>query len=302
MSWVVTTRFKKYVIIMLLISTIVISLSPLIRANPIPSRRITIKSRDVLIHIRRGGAGNLLVSVRGTYLFENYNLTRITVYYPIPPEALAGNITVLFNNETVKWGVKERGVIGESPEDYRAFRYETIEGVFPLLELNLTDLPNSFMINVEYSYLVGADGNGTYHVLYPMSDSSPSISSFQDLGYTYITIVLEGLQGAPFSVALVSPPSLKSTRQVQFSCALNEPREVFNINVTMGSPLLHLVFARDLLILVEGPPAVGSGVGGMWEVFLRITLTLTIVVALAGVLTVGTLESRKRRLSAHSGI
>ncbi|PCN50090.1 hypothetical protein B6U99_06265, partial [Candidatus Geothermarchaeota archaeon ex4572_27] len=81
-----------YVLLVLLIAAP--SLLATADANPIPVPTLVIEREKICISLARHG-DLLLVDVKGEYPFRNFGYRNLTMYFPVPREALEGNVSVL---------------------------------------------------------------------------------------------------------------------------------------------------------------------------------------------------------------
>ena len=117
-------------------------------ANPIPTPTLIIEHEKISICLKKHG-DSLLVNVKGEYPFRNAGYRNVTMYFPIPREALSGNVSILVNKEPVSYTVVEEMVIDGKPK-----KYETVLGPLPLLKWVIEDISKDFTVEVWYSYSV----------------------------------------------------------------------------------------------------------------------------------------------------
>ncbi len=126
---------------------------PALLANPIPVPTLIMDREYITVYLRVTRSG-LLVTVEGTYPFENVGHSSATMYFPVPPEALrGGRVEVYCDGTEVRWSVS-----GET--------YKTAVGKFPVIVWRLDGLKKNFTIVVRYSYSLPSP---PYRVLYAMA-------------------------------------------------------------------------------------------------------------------------------------
>ena len=237
-------RITLATLIVLIMITSSLSYLSLLSANPIPVPTLILEKEDITIHVKATNMDLLLVSVDGFYPFKNVNYKNITMYFPIPPEACKGNITVTMNGKPVKWTIVNKGRIITSKGE-REFKYETIRGVYPLLSWSIENPPKNFVINVKYTYYVKREGN-EYYILYAMGTGRYSLY-YSKKCTAYVKLILEGLAKSKLKISLVPPPTI-GLGKTEFLYTISSNREI--INIVKESRMFHGL-ERDLLLVIS---------------------------------------------------
>ncbi len=231
--------------IVFLVIVIGMLFTPITYANPIPVPTLILEKEFIEISIEKVNETTLLVNVNGTYPFKNVEFEKVTMYFPIPPHVNRDSIIVTLNNKPLKWIIVDEGYI-ETSKGLRKFRYETVEGVYPLLSWNITDLPKSFIINVRYSYYIHLK-NGEYHILYAMGTGRYNLY-YSKKCTAYVKLRLSKLTGHILNVILTPP--LTYPGKTIFKSVINGEEEEYTI---IEESRLFQGLKRDLLLIIGEP-------------------------------------------------
>ena len=234
------------------ISLLVIALSILmvkVIANPIPVPTLILEKELIEISIKKFDT-DLYVCVHGTYPFTNMGYNNITMYFPVPREAVEnGKIEILVDGKRVEWCVVEEGVLAVG-EKLKKFKYITVEGMYPLLKWRIRDVPKKFTVEVKYSYVVKLSTDNSYHILYAMATGRFS-SSYAKRCTAYVTLRLYKLSDSLITISLVPSPEVitsGTSGKTQFIQKITSDYEI--LKIVEESRMFHGL-DRDLLIVLK---------------------------------------------------
>ena len=222
--------------------SMLLTVVPFVRANPIPVPTLILQREDIGIVLRRIDNLTVDVYVKCTYPFANVGYKSVEMFFPIPREAAERkDIKILFNGNQLPWNITEKGYIirnGEKAE----FQYDTVEGIFPLIRWSIENVPDKFEIVVEYSYSIKAE-QGEFRTLYAMA-TGRFADTYAKKCTAYVTLNMIGFRGYNATVSLTPPPSM-TTGSSRFQFMVNTDAEIFN--VTEESNMFNGL-SRDVLI------------------------------------------------------
>ncbi|WFO74770.1 hypothetical protein J4526_06755 [Desulfurococcaceae archaeon MEX13E-LK6-19] len=222
---------------------LVLASSFIVSANPIPVPVIILEKEYINIEIEKISSDELHVSVRGVYPFENIMYDHVVMYFPIPREAVYGNITILYGNETIRdWTIVEKGFISD-----HEFEYNTVLGTLPMIKFSINGLKNvsKFNITVIYEYNIRKT-DGVFETIYAMGTGRYYYSKQCT---AYVTIDLIGLKGYELSLSL-TPAEKFEGGVTEYSMTIDSDHDKVML---VESSRLFQGLERDLLIKVIPP-------------------------------------------------
>ena len=254
-----TVKYMKYFthISMLVILFITFNLLVcIVYGNPIPVPTIILEKEYIDINIKYISDDILLVEVYGEYPFTNVGFENVTMYFPIPIEAINGNITITKNGTPIKWSIVEKGYMVKPKGIKKEFEYHTVLGKLPLIKWKLNLKPHEkFTITITYTYKLKPKKETPhtfiYETIYAMATGRFN-PMYSKRCTAYINIKLNGLQNSSMTITLAPPPDSILCKE-SFKYIVHEPKET--INLTIESSLFRGL-EKDLVIRIEKPKEV----------------------------------------------
>ncbi|RLE81627.1 MAG: hypothetical protein DRJ51_03410 [Thermoprotei archaeon] len=225
---------KTALIVLLLL---VVFSSPLTSAlsNPIPVPTLIFEREDITIGIQKVSEEELIVEVVGVYYFKNVNFTEVRMYFPLPPEALKGEIKVYLDGRAIAWKLSEK-------------TYDTLLGNFPMIYWKISNIPKEFTVKVKYRYSIFKHKDG-YRILYAMATGRFLNNTY---GKQCIAEVKFNITGAPNSwiarVAFVPPPS--EAFRAKYESEMEIPATLLNYVILRKASRPFKGLDRDLMIII----------------------------------------------------
>ena len=220
-----------------LVAVAALASCPALLANPIPVPTLIMDREYITIYLRVTRSG-LLVTVEGAYPFKNMGHSSVTMYFPVPPEALrGGRVEVYCDGSEVRWSVGSE-------------TYKTAIGGFPMIVWRLDNLKKNFTVTVRYSYSLPSP---PYRVLYAMATGRFLNGTYTKQCVAEVRFVV---MGAPESwaarVSFVPPP--EEGFGVGYDAQLEVPLAQLSSVVLRRASGPFRGLDRDLLIEVLASP------------------------------------------------
>jgi len=208
----------------------------ILEANPIPVPTLIMEREYITVILDMYDEAQLNVTVVGLYPFINKGYENITMFFPVPPEALRGNITVLLGKRKLYWNVTSQ-------------KYSTILGDYPVIAWSLAKPPDKFNITVVYWYLVPLSKGG-FRTLYAMATGRFLKEGYSKQCIAEVTFVTRNLpEDWKIRASFVPPPS--EVFMAGFESQVEALAGAFNGTVLKKASKPFHGMENDLLIEVE---------------------------------------------------
>jgi len=238
-------RYKRFVPIVTIIISVLIGCSFVVTAdsNPIPLPTIILEHEYITIEISKVH-NKLDVTVFGHYPFKNYGYKDIMMYFPIPPEALDGNISVFIDGKPIEWDIVWSIVV-----DGKNKSYTTVLGDYPLLKWHIKNVPDKFTVSARYEYIISSE-KGVYKILYAMA-TGRFFDYYAKQCTAEVKIIFRNLNSYEAKITLTPPPN-QYPGKTSFKYIIKGDHDEIEI-VEQSDPFRGL--DRDLLIEIYGREA-----------------------------------------------